>query len=176
MFNISTTNDSPAYPTTTITESTDVISPKDDPFTHIFTTSDNGPIGGGVSMETLVESPHTLSIFFSALDLATVLIFLGTLGLLLSVWRQRPHGLPPGPPRIPIIGSTALFSSSDPAQVLVQLRRRYGDIFSLYVGNKMLIFLNGYHNFREAFITNPDLFTNKASTFITEKLGQGKGK
>lgn len=175
MFNISSTNDSPAYPTTTITESTDVISPKDDPFTHIFTTSDNGPIGGGVSMETLVESPHTLSILFSALDLATVLIFLGTLGLLLSVWRQRPHGLPPGPPRIPIIGSTALFSSSDPAQVLVQLRRRYGDIFSLYVGNKMLIFLNGYHNFREAFITNPDLFTNKASTFITEKLGQGKG-
>lgn len=175
MFNINLTKSSPAYPTTSDTP--DVISPpkvKDDPLAHIFTaSSDTGHLG--VSMETLVESPQTLSVLFSALDLTTVLIFLGTLGLLMSVWRQRPHGLPPGPPRIPIIGSTALFSSSDPAQVLVELRRRYGDIFSLYVGNKLLIFLNGYHNFKEAFITNPDLFTNKASTFITEKLGQGKG-
>ena len=170
MLNISS-NSSPAYPTTIISDSPGIISPKDDPFTHIFTTSSNG----GVSMETLVESP-TFSIYFSVLDRATVLIFFGTLVLLLSVWRQRPHGLPPGPLRIPIIGSTALFSSSDPAQVLVQLRSRYGDIFSLYVGNKMLIFLNGYHNFREAFVNNPDLFTNKASTFITEKLGQGKGQ
>lgn len=128
------------------------------------------------SMEPLVENSQMQSTFPTPPDLTTLIIFLGTLGLLLSVWKQRLEGLPPGPPRIPILGSTALFSSSDLAEVLSQLRKRYGDVFSLYVGNKMLIFINGYKNFKEAFITNPDLFTNKASTFITEKLGQGKGK
>ncbi|XP_029650979.1 cytochrome P450 2J5-like [Octopus sinensis] len=127
------------------------------------------------SMEPLVENSQMQSTFPTPPDLTTLIIFLGTLGLLLSVWKQRLEGLPPGPPRIPIVGSTVLFSSSDLAEVLAQLRKRYGDIFSLHVGNKMLIFLNGYNNFKEAFITNPDLFTNKASTFITEKLGQGKG-
>uniref|UniRef100_A0A0L8I4Z8 Cytochrome P450 n=1 Tax=Octopus bimaculoides TaxID=37653 RepID=A0A0L8I4Z8_OCTBM len=107
-------------------------------------------------------------------DVVSFFIFILT-GVLIWMLMRRPKGIPPGPVRIPILGSTALFTGTHPGEVLTSLQRQYGDIFSIYVGNKLLIFFNGYEVFKEAFVKNAAVFSTKASTLITEKLGQGKG-
>ncbi|GAB1599687.1 cytochrome P450 2U1-like [Argonauta hians] len=110
----------------------------------------------------------------SGVDVISFLIFILT-GVLIWILMRRPKGIPHGPVRIPILGSTALFTGAHPADAIAGLRQQYGDIFSIYVGNKLLIFFNGYEVFKEAFVKNAAVFSTKASTLITDKLAQGKG-
>ncbi|XP_025098470.1 cytochrome P450 2E1-like [Pomacea canaliculata] len=68
---------------------------------------------------------------------------------LVSLWwlsTRRPAGLPPGPGfALPVLGHMHLLKlKSDPRQLFAAWRRQYGDVFSLYVGSRLVVVLNGY--------------------------------
>ena len=72
--------------------------------------------------------------------------------------------MPPGPLRIPIIGNLLSLASKDSLSNLANLRKKYGDVYSLYVGNKLVVFLNGYDAINDALVKKGSLFARRPVT------------
>ena len=69
----------------------------------------------------------------------TAALGIGAAGLV-ALWvasHRRPRGSPPGPTRIPFIGTTALSGDRDKfIDEMNKLLKEYGNIFSFYVGDR----------------------------------------
>lgn len=82
-------------------------------------------------------------------DVTTFFVFLLTF-LLVSLCTRRRPGVPPGPLLFPVIGNLHCVATRDVTKKLASLRTKYGDVFSLYIGRELTIFLNGYDVIHEA--------------------------
>ncbi|KAL3862688.1 hypothetical protein ACJMK2_008641 [Sinanodonta woodiana] len=86
-------------------------------------------------------------------------IFTTLLGLLVTVLailfirHRRHYRLPPGPAWIPLVGNIReLMSDPDIRIPLRRLHKKYGDIYTLYLGPVPTIVVCGYDATREIFI------------------------
>ncbi|CAG5115333.1 unnamed protein product [Candidula unifasciata] len=98
--------------------------------------------------------------------LATVVI------LVIYLWLQRPDPrLPPSPVRpLPLVGH--LFSMArDTRPQYAEWRKRVGDIYSLYMGNTLLVVLNGYDVIKEALVKKADVFSDRPPLFVDAATG-----
>ncbi|XP_045197520.2 cytochrome P450 2B19-like [Mercenaria mercenaria] len=93
--------------------------------------------------------------------ITTVLIFLLTF-LLVYINTRRQKRVPPGPALFPIIGNLPSLVSSDTLGRLNELRKQYGDVFGLYAGRQLLVFLNGYDTIHDALIKKGSQFMGRA--------------
>ena len=89
---------------------------------------------------------------------------------------DRSNGLPPGPRfRLPLVGNLYAVDQ-DMRKFLRIYRKRYGDIYSLYLGNKLVIIIAGYKNLKEAFVKNADVFSDRPhGPSIFDSIADGKG-
>ena len=83
--------------------------------------------------------------------------------LLFSVWNwnsSRGARFPPGPPIIPILGSLPFVDlRNSPVRIVYKkLAERYGSVFSLAIGSKLVVVISGYKNIHQA-------LENQASEF-----------
>ena len=107
------------------------------------------------------------------------------LGLLIIclfiVYRQlfvsRNNDIPPGPKfRLPILGQLYAVEP-DMRNFLRKYRKQYGDIYSLYFGNKLVIFIAGYDKLKEAFVKNGTMFSYRPKDdTIIDKITKRLGK
>ncbi|XP_063169161.1 cytochrome P450 2F2-like [Candoia aspera] len=96
--------------------------------------------------------------------------------LLLSFWKsQRPKGFPPGPWRLPLIGNVLQFSMGKPLKDLDQLAKKYGPVFSLYVGNKPVVFTHGFPSAKEVLVTKGTEFAGRTNVYIMDVITKKKG-
>ena len=96
--------------------------------------------------------------------------------LLRHVIVSRADGIPPGPTfRLPVVGNLYAVEP-DMRKFLRSYRKMYGDIYSLYLGNKLVIVIAGYERIKEAFVKNADVFSNRPKGDIIKKLSKGLGK
>ena len=65
--------------------------------------------------------------------------------------------LPNGPMPWPIVGSTFTLAKL-PEQELLNMRKRYGDVFTVFIGTRPCIVINGVDNIKEAFLKNSITF------------------
>jgi len=93
----------------------------------------------------------------------TFLVFAVTF-LLVYKSTKRPRGIPPGPPLLPVIGNLHHMAIGDLLQNLRKLRLQYGDVFSLYLGNELMIFLNGHEVIHDALVKKGSHFTGRPIT------------
>jgi len=56
-----------------------------------------------------------------------------------------------------------------------QIAERFGDVSTLYLGNQPSILLSGYKTFKEAFVEQADIFTDRPRFPVNDKLTKGKG-
>lgn len=89
---------------------------------------------------------------------------------------RRQADLPPGPPCLPLLGNLLWMVTGDQLTTFRELRKRYGDVFSLMVGHRTVIVLNGYDTLREAFIKNGDVFSDRPRAFAFDEMAQQMGK
>ncbi|XP_054710570.1 cytochrome P450 2J4-like [Uloborus diversus] len=84
-----------------------------------------------------------------------LLILLTTLlvGVFIYSRTRRRGNYPPGPIGLPLVGYVP-FLGSEPHKTFVKLARKYGDIFSVYLGSKHTIILNEYSVMKET-VTHP---------------------
>ena len=97
--------------------------------------------------------------------------------LLNHVYVTRSNGLPPGPKfRLPIVGNMYAVEP-DMRKFLRKYRKLYGDIYSLYLGTKLVIVIAGYDKINEAFVKNANVFSNRPKgNHILEKVTRGLGR
>lgn len=108
----------------------------------------------------------------------TALLVGGVMVLSFFWWvsTRRPKGLPPGPsPALPLLGHLHLLKR-DPRDQLSAWRQKYGNIFSLYMGGRLVIVLNSYPVIREALVKFADVFSDRPHVFFTDVITKNKGK
>ena len=107
----------------------------------------------------------------------TTLLLDGVLVLSLLWWlsTRRPAGLPPGPGfALPLLGHLYLLDK-DPRAQFRAWRRQYGDVFSLYMGGRLLVVLNGFPVIKEALVKFGDVFSDRPHIFTIDRLSENKG-
>ncbi|XP_041357974.1 vitamin D(3) 25-hydroxylase-like [Gigantopelta aegis] len=98
--------------------------------------------------------------------------------LLIILWLvvlKRPRDIPPGPSfSLPVLGDI-LRIGRDPLERFRDMRRRYGDVFSFYMGNRLVVVLNGFDVIKSALVTHADVFRDRPHMFMMDEICEGKG-
>lgn len=88
-----------------------------------------------------------------------------------------PRKLPPGPRIFPIIGNVyGLFGTKDILKSFVALRGQYGDLFTLTIGGKFYIVVNGYETMKDIFINYADIVSTRSGNFLSNEMIKGNGR
>uniref|UniRef100_A0A673GJN1 Cytochrome P450, family 2, subfamily AE, polypeptide 1 n=1 Tax=Sinocyclocheilus rhinocerous TaxID=307959 RepID=A0A673GJN1_9TELE len=105
-----------------------------------------------------------------------LLIFLCVLLLVKHLRDVLTNNMPPGPFPLPLIGNVLNIGFTDPLGSFQRvIHILYGDVSTLYLGNNPCILLTGYESFKEAFVEQADIFTDRPYFPIIDKLSKGKG-
>ncbi|KAI9128057.1 hypothetical protein K1719_001050 [Acacia pycnantha] len=85
---------------------------------------------------------------------------------------SRPTPLPPGPPRIPIIGRILFLRKSflEIEDSLRNLRAKYGPIFNLRLRSRPLIFVADRFVAHQALVQNGSVFSDRPAALTTSKV------
>ncbi|XP_044129728.1 cytochrome P450 2G1-like [Bufo gargarizans] len=93
--------------------------------------------------------------------LFTLCILCFILYLSLNSLRNRGN-LPPGPTPLPLLGN-ALDIRGDIVNSLMELRKKYGNVFTVYLGTRPVVVVTGYKLVKEVYVDKGDDFLNRGS-------------
>ncbi|XP_063793802.1 cytochrome P450 2F2-like isoform X2 [Pseudophryne corroboree] len=98
-------------------------------------------------------------------SLCTVLLVLLITCLLAKYWKMmlEKAKLPPGPTPLPVIGTLYKMNINNILHSLLELNKTYGDIFTIYQGNRPCVVLCGYKAIKETLIDKAEEFSGRAS-------------
>ncbi|KAK6170952.1 hypothetical protein SNE40_019230 [Patella caerulea] len=99
-------------------------------------------------------------------------------GVCIGIWwlMRKPHGIPPGPRfTLPIVGDLLFLEKESQPVMLRNMRDKYGDIFSIYMGSSLFIVLNGYDVIKEALVKYGHIFSDKPHMFMYDLISDKKG-
>ncbi|KAL3887168.1 hypothetical protein ACJMK2_027118 [Sinanodonta woodiana] len=89
---------------------------------------------------------------------------------------KLPTDIPPFPkPVLPIFGNLLSLVNKDVLEYFRKLRNEYGDIYSFYMGSKLMIVINGYSAIKEALVQNGRFFSDRPINFVSETLKSNNG-
>ncbi|XP_013797264.2 cytochrome P450 2D6-like [Apteryx mantelli] len=91
--------------------------------------------------------------------------------ILLNIQRAR-RKLPPGPTPLPFIGNLGTLDFQIHHETLLKVARRYGNIYTLWLGRTPVIVLNGFQAVKDALIGHAEEFAERPITpFFREVVG-----
>ena len=86
---------------------------------------------------------------------------------------RRPKGLPPGPPTLPIIGNLHLMPTSQPHLQFKKWADEYGSIYSLILGNSVLIVLSSDVAIKDLLDKRSNIYSSRPPLYIGQVLSGG---
>eukprot|EP00079_Xenopus_tropicalis_P036875 XP_017950646.1 PREDICTED: cytochrome P450 2D20-like isoform X2 [Xenopus tropicalis] len=120
------------------------------------------------------SAPCSLFSFSSTVIIGLAFLILALLYDFIK-YRTRESGYPPGPFPLPFVGNIFLLDPKDIPASLSQLRKRYGNVYSLQMFWEKAVVLNGFETVKEAFITKSEDTADRSPIPIFEYLGFHKG-
>ena len=120
--------------------------------------------------------PATMQLF-SEVDITALLIFF-LVWMLTYICFRKPAGIPPGPLlTIPVLGDLPQFAvaKGDVIGTLRKLRKKHGNIYSIYMGRQLAIIVNGYGMIHNVAAQAGLQFCGRPQTFWTEVTSKGMG-
>ncbi|XP_077949582.1 cytochrome P450 2K1 [Gasterosteus aculeatus] len=108
---------------------------------------------------------------------------LGVLLLLLLVYLASSFSLgspkdrkePPGPMPLPLIGNLLQLDLKRPYNTLLKLSKKYGSVFTVYMGPEKVVVLAGYKTVKEALVNRAEEFGDRQAMLIIREFNQGHG-
>ncbi|RXN24047.1 cytochrome P450 2F2-like protein [Labeo rohita] len=108
------------------------------------------------------------------------------LGFLILVWTcifllfffiqiPRPKNFPPGPRPLPLFGNLLELNINNPLKDFERLADRYGKVYSLYIGSRPWVFLNGFEVLKEALVTKAVDFAGRPQDLMVNHITKGSG-
>ncbi|XP_025029006.1 cytochrome P450 2J2-like isoform X1 [Python bivittatus] len=96
--------------------------------------------------------------------------------LFLWFWKSRsPKGFPPGPWRLPLIGNLLQVRMGNLLKDLDQLGKKYGPVFSLYLGGTPAVFTHGFPPAKEVLVIKGTEFAGRADFPIMDAITNKNG-
>uniref|UniRef100_UPI0037E864C2 cytochrome P450 2U1 n=1 Tax=Semicossyphus pulcher TaxID=241346 RepID=UPI0037E864C2 len=140
----------------------------------------------------MVSLPFCVSSLLSHVNIAALILFLIVYNLVQFYLKRRElSNIPPGPKPWPVVGNFGGFlipsfirrrfgqqaheSDKTAVDVITELAKLYGNIYSLFVGSQLVVVLNGYEVIRDAFSNHPEVFSDRpdipAISIMTKRKG-----
>ncbi|XP_060640270.2 cytochrome P450 2G1-like [Anolis sagrei] len=97
--------------------------------------------------------------------------------LLISSKVQQLHKgrLPPGPTPLPLIGNFLQIKSGETLKSLLKLHKKYGPVFTVYLGSRPVLVLCGHQAVKEALIDKAEEFSGRSTKPTLERAVEGYG-
>ncbi|XP_078024362.1 cytochrome P450 2D15-like [Epinephelus lanceolatus] len=92
---------------------------------------------------------------------SVVLLLVALMLFLLFCQTHRAKNFPPGPRPIPIFGNLLQLNLESPIADLERLAKRYGNVYSLFIGPRPVVVINGLQALKEALINKADDFSGR---------------
>uniref|UniRef100_A0A3Q0SI98 Cytochrome P450, family 2, subfamily X, polypeptide 9 n=1 Tax=Amphilophus citrinellus TaxID=61819 RepID=A0A3Q0SI98_AMPCI len=108
---------------------------------------------------------------FVSILLLCVFIFF----IILHLKSQRPNNFPPGPPVLPLLGNILQLNLENPLKDFERLRKSYGDVYSIFIGRKPAVVINGMKAVKEAIVTKATDFAGRPQDMFINEVTQRKG-
>ncbi|XP_037110976.1 cytochrome P450 2F2-like [Syngnathus acus] len=107
--------------------------------------------------------------------LATILLPLCVFFILFNFMCRRPKNFPPGPTILPILGNILSLSLENPLQDFERLRKAYGNVYSVYLGPRPAIIINGLQAMKEALVSKAIDFAGRPQDLYVNDTTNRKG-
>ncbi|XP_074525268.1 cytochrome P450 2J2-like [Halichoeres trimaculatus] len=88
---------------------------------------------------------------------------------------RRPASFPPGPWAFPIVGNMFSVDHNKAHESMTQFAGKYGDVYSLRMGQEWLVVLNGFEIIKEALVKQGDFFADRPPFPLQQVISKGQG-
>uniref|UniRef100_A0A3Q0S481 Uncharacterized protein n=1 Tax=Amphilophus citrinellus TaxID=61819 RepID=A0A3Q0S481_AMPCI len=110
------------------------------------------------------------------LVLVSVLFLLLIFFVIVSNFSSQRNGKqPPGPRALPVLGNLLQLDLTRPYNTLLKLAKKYGSVFTIYLGPQKVVVLAGFKTVKEALVDHDDVFGDRYSIHILNEFSQGHG-
>ncbi|CAH2314057.1 cytochrome P450 2F2 [Pelobates cultripes] len=93
---------------------------------------------------------------------------------LLLFWKKKGN-LPPGPRPLPIVGNLHQINTKDLVKSIDDLSKKFGSVFTIYLGPRPSVVLYGYKAVKEALVDQADSFSGRGQFPAVQRFTQGNG-
>ncbi|XP_071483426.1 steroid 17-alpha-hydroxylase/17,20 lyase-like [Diadema antillarum] len=124
-------------------------------------------------MDNLSADRSAASLWHGHISVAASVV-LGVIIIAIALVKNvmRPRRFPPGPPGLPLIGN--ILELNDRSEILLdKFMKKYGDIFSLRVGERWVVVLNSVDMIKEAMLKRGAEFAGRPQVYSAEILSEG---
>ncbi|XP_068454927.1 cytochrome P450 2K1-like [Clinocottus analis] len=106
---------------------------------------------------------------------ALVLLLLVYLISSFSFSSQKDRKGPPGPKPLPLLGNLLQLDLKMPYKTLVELSKKYGSVFTVYMGPQKVVVLAGYKTVKEALVNRAEEFGDRHALQSMDDSSHGNG-
>ncbi|XP_039183355.1 cytochrome P450 2C39-like [Crotalus tigris] len=89
------------------------------------------------------------------------------------LWSSRRY--PPGPLPFPFIGGLWQTGTKLSIDMFTKLRKKYGDIYTIWLWRKPIVVISGFHAMKESVINHSQDFADRPLSSFLLKMSKGKG-
>nr|XP_046228710.1 cytochrome P450 2K1-like [Scatophagus argus] len=82
---------------------------------------------------------------------------------------------PPGPRPLPLLGNLLQLDLKRPYHSFLELSKKYGSVFTIYMGPKKVVILFGYKTVKEALVNRAEEFGDRDPMLILDEFNKGNG-
>ncbi|OBS57919.1 hypothetical protein A6R68_10945 [Neotoma lepida] len=123
------------------------------------------------------EKPRGTAAAFNmdGVSTAILLLLLAVISLSLTFTSWGKGQLPPGPKPLPILGNLLQLRSQDLLTSLTKLSKKYGSVYTVYLGPRRVVILSGYQTVKEALVDKGEEFSGRGSYPVFFNFTKGNG-
>uniref|UniRef100_A0A8C5GPK5 Cytochrome P450 2K1-like n=1 Tax=Gouania willdenowi TaxID=441366 RepID=A0A8C5GPK5_GOUWI len=128
-------------------------------------------------MSAEMEKDYALSLLCTpTFTMGAVVFILLVFHIVFTHLTKQPTGKePPGPRPVPLLGNLLQFDLNRLHMSFHEMSKKYGSVFTVYLGNRKVVVLAGYKTIRDALVNHAEVFGDRDIFPIFEYVNDGHG-